>query len=492
MLELTFDADARALYAYFTDINEGDDASQLEIPGVFLLDAAGQIVGVQLQLASAPKKSFLQYAQGFEELHYNEENRQLTLSFGQHEVAASEELPYEAIVDLDRKGRALGIEIQAMIEFGMNDRLEALNPWLVAFDEDGDAEFDDDDEADDEQAEVKLASQPEVEIEVDDEDEDGPVVHQLPVKLNPNLPKPLLPTDHEVHSGFVALVGKPNVGKSTLLNAYLGQKVSIVSPKPQTTRVPVRGILNGPDAQIIFVDTPGIHKPRHKLGNFMVDVAKKAVPNADVICFMVDITVPPNRMDREIAQMVLLSRKPHILVLNKVDATDEADKHLQEYRDLAPWEMEVAVSARDKLGMETLLAEIVKRLPVGHRLYPEDQLSDVSERTLVAEMIREKVMLNTEEEIPHSVAVEVEEWEDRGKVIYIRANISVEKDSQKGIIIGAGGSMLRKIGATSRFEIERSIGRQIYLDLWIKVRENWRQKPNELRWLGYDVKYYRD
>ncbi|ABX05872.1 MAG TPA: GTPase Era [Herpetosiphon sp.] len=489
MLELTFDADARALYAYFTDINEGDDASQLEIPGVFLLDAAGQIVGVRLQLASAPKKSFLQYAQGFEELSYDEAAQQLTLSFGQHVVAATEELPYDAIVDLDRKGRALGLEVQAMIEFGLNERLEVLNPWLVAFDEESDDEFEADEDADDEQAAAKLEVKPEPTAE--DEDEARPAVHQ-PIKLNPNLPKPLLPTDQEVHSGFVALVGKPNVGKSTLLNAYLGQKVSIVSPKPQTTRVPVRGILNGPDAQIIFVDTPGIHKPRHKLGNFMVDVAKRAVPNADVICFMVDITVPPNRMDREIAQMVLLSRKPHILVLNKVDATDEADKHLQEYRDLAPWEMEVAVSARDKLGMETLLAEIVQRLPVGHRLYPEDQLSDVSERSLVAEMIREKVMLNTEEEIPHSIAVEVEEWEDRGKVVYIRANISVEKDSQKGIIIGAGGSMLRKIGATSRFEIERSLGRQIYLDLWIKVRENWRQKPNELRWLGYDVKFFRD
>lgn len=489
MLELTFDADARALYAYFTDINEGDDASQLEIPGVFLLDAAGQIVGVRLQLASAPKKSFLQYAQGFEELSYDEAAQQLTLSFGQHVVAATEELPYDAIVDLDRKGRALGLEVQAMIEFGLNERLEVLNPWLVAFDEESDDEFDEDAEDVDEQAEVEVEVKAEAKAE--DEAEAGPAVHQ-PIKLNPNLPKPLLPTDQEVHSGFVALVGKPNVGKSTLLNAYLGQKVSIVSPKPQTTRVPVRGILNGPDAQIIFVDTPGIHKPRHKLGNFMVDVAKRAVPNADVICFMVDITVPPNRMDREIAQMVLLSRKPHILVLNKVDATDEADKHLQEYRDLAPWEMEVAVSARDKLGMETLLAEIVQRLPVGHRLYPEDQLSDVSERSLVAEMIREKVMLNTEEEIPHSIAVEVEEWEDRGKVVYIRANISVEKDSQKGIIIGAGGSMLRKIGATSRFEIERSLGRQIYLDLWIKVRENWRQKPNELRWLGYDVKFFRD
>jgi GTP-binding protein Era len=298
-------------------------------------------------------------------------------------------------------------------------------------------------------------------------------------------------SDEQVKAGFVALIGKPNVGKSTLLNAYLGQKVSIVSPKPQTTRVPVRGILNGPDAQVVFVDTPGIHQPRHKLGTFMVDVARKSIPNADVLCFVVDISAPPTRQDREIAELVRTSRQPHILVLNKVDATREAEFHLQQYRELGPWQQELAVSARDRLGLETLLEAIVANLPSGPRLYPEDQLSDMSERELVAEMIREKVMLNTDQEIPHSIAVEVEEWEDREKAIYIRANISVEKDSQKGIIIGAGGSMLKKIGAAARYEIERSLDQHVFLDLWVKVRENWRQKPNELRWLGYDVKFFK-
>ncbi|HYF62645.1 MAG TPA: GTPase Era, partial [Herpetosiphonaceae bacterium] len=199
----------------------------------------------------------------------------------------------------------------------------------------------------------------------------------------------------------------------------------------------------------------------------------------------------PTRQDREIAEMVRTSRQPHILVLNKVDATREADFHLQQYRELGPWQQEVAVSARDRLGLETLLAAIVANLPAGPRLYPEDQLSDMSERELVAEMIREKVMLNTDQEIPHSIAVEVEEWEDREKAIYIRANISVEKDSQKGIIIGAGGAMLKKIGGAARYEIERSLGQHVFLDLWVKVRENWRQKPNELRWLGYDVKFFK-
>ena len=326
-------------------------------------------------------------------------------------------------------------------------------------------------------------------ITVDDESYSPQPTAQKPKAPPTPDPRPLSP-DH-VRAGFVAIIGKPNVGKSTLLNAYLGQKISIVSPKPQTTRVPVRGIMNSPDAQIVFVDTPGIHQPRHKLGAFMVDVARKSIPNSDVLCFVVDITVPPSRQDREIGEMVRTSKQPHILVLNKVDATRNADFHLQQYRELGPWQAEVAISARDRLGLETLLEEIVAHLPRGPRLYPEDQLSDMSERELVAEMIREKVMLNTEQEIPHSVAVEVEEWEDRDKAIYIRANISVEKDSQKGIIIGAGGVMLKKIGAAARFEIERSLGQHVFLDLWVKVRDNWRQKPNELRWLGYDVKYFK-
>ena len=473
MLELTFDPDARTIYTYFTDITEGDDAEQLELPGVFLLDAADQIVGVRLNFAKKPKANLLEYAQQHDSVTFDSTAKTLTLQFADLPVATEQELDYDAILDLDAEGRALGCEVQAMIEFGIEQRLEALTPLLVDFDQ----EYDDSDYEDTERP-----------SDDDDEHDEHGSESVEPIQR----PAPTINSDEQVHAGFVALIGKPNVGKSTLLNAYLGQKVSIVSPKPQTTRVPVRGILNAPHAQIVFVDTPGIHKPRHKLGNFMVDVARRVIPNADVLCFVVDISEPPTRADREIAQLVLTSRKPHILVLNKVDATREADTHLQAYRELAPWDMEVAVSAKDRLGLETLLQEIEQRLPMGPRLYPDDQLSDMSEREMAAEMIREKVMLNTDEEIPHSIAVEVEEWDDRGKAIYIRANISVEKDSQKGIIIGAGGSMLRKIGAAARYEIERAIERHVFLDLWVKVRENWRQNPNELRWLGYDVKHFKN
>ncbi len=472
MFELTFDQEARALYCYFTEITEGDDAQELEVPGVYLLDAAGQLVGVRVELGEKKRRKLLEHAQRHEGVALDEASNRLTLTFAASPVASEEELPYGAVIDLDSKNRALGLEIQSMIEFDIEARLEALAPLLVEFDEEFEADDGAEADADVDSEAVITAAQP-----VDQRPRASGVSATL--------------SDESVRAGFVALIGKPNVGKSTLLNAYLGQKVSIVSPKPQTTRVPVRGILNRPDAQIVFVDTPGIHQPRHKLGSFMVDMARRAIPNADVLCFVVDISEPPSRQDREIAEMVLKARQPHILILNKVDATREADLHLRQYRHLGDWQCEVAVSAKNRLGLETLLEEITARLPEGPRLYPEDQLSDMSERELVSEMIREKVMLNTEQEIPHSVAVEVEEWEDREKAIYIRANISVEKESQKGIIIGAGGVMLKKIGAAARYEIERSLGQHVFLDLWVKVRENWRQKPSELRWLGYDVKFFK-
>ncbi|HEY1012057.1 MAG TPA: GTPase Era [Herpetosiphonaceae bacterium] len=471
MLELTFDEDARSLYCYFTEITEGDDADERECPGAYLLDDAGQLVGLRVELDADLGAPALSHALAHEGVAFDAGRRALTLSFAANPVAGEEELPYGAVLDLDGKGRLIGLEAQSMIEFEVAGRLAALEPLLVPFEE-GDGEFEDDEEDDEERAAPAGAAE-----------DEAPAAPREPAG------SPL--SAEQVRSGFVALVGKPNVGKSTLLNAYLGQKISIVSPKPQTTRVPVRGILNGPDAQVVFVDTPGIHQPRHRLGSFMVDVAQRAIPNADVICFVVDISEPPNRADREIAALVMASRQPHILVLNKVDATRLADVNLRRFRELGDWQAEVAVSARDRLGLETLLEEIIQRLPVGPRLYPEDQLSDVSERGLIAEMIREKVMLNTEYEIPHSVAVEVEEWEQREKMLYIRANIAVEKTSQKGIIIGAGGAMLKKIGAAARYEIERALRQPIYLDLWVKVRENWRQKPNELRWLGYDVKFFR-
>lgn len=295
-----------------------------------------------------------------------------------------------------------------------------------------------------------------------------------------------------IHTGFVALVGKPNTGKSTLLNKLLGQKVSIVSPRPQTTRVPLRGILNLPNAQVIFIDTPGIHEPRHKLGQFMVNVAQRAIPNADLVCLMADISNPPSNLDRRIAEQLADAPVPRLLVLNKVDLRPRhGTTHFDAYRALGTWDMELAVSARTGNGLPALVDELVRRLPMGPPLYPDDWVVDQSVQQLAAELVREKVLRFINQEVPHSVAVEVEEWQERGdEPTFVRLTINVEKESQKGIIIGAGGSMLKRIGSAAREDIERMLDHRVYLDLWVKVRSRWRDDPSSLGWLGYREKDY--
>jgi GTP-binding protein Era len=289
-----------------------------------------------------------------------------------------------------------------------------------------------------------------------------------------------------IRSGFVALVGKPNVGKSTLLNALLGQKVAIVSPRPQTTRVPMRGILSRPGAQIIFVDTPGIHQPNHALGRLMVDLAEKTLPNADVIGFLVDISQPPSQLDRRIAAQVQRARGRKLLLLNKVDVKPRGQRtYLEDYQALGEWEVELAISARKRLGLDVLLEAIVERLPEGPALYPDEQVTDQSEQQLAAELVREKVLYNTQHEVPHAVAVEVDTWEEREGVTHIHMTINVEREGQKAILIGAGGAMLKKIGSAARHDIERLIGGQVFLELWVKVRPNWRDDSSALGWLGY-------
>jgi GTP-binding protein Era len=251
--------------------------------------------------------------------------------------------------------------------------------------------------------------------------------------------------------------------------------------------MPLRGILTRPDAQIIFVDTPGIHDPRTKLGSFMVDQARRAIPDADVVCFLVDITMPPSRLDRRIAELVRRSRAPRLLVLNKVEQRNpNGQAHLEAYRELGPWDMELAVSALKQRGLETLLDELVRRLPPGPPHYPDDQLTDQSVREQAAELVREQVLRYTEQEVPHGVAVELEEWEEKEQAVYIRMTIYVEKESQKGILIGAGGTMLKRIGSGARHGIEKVLGRTVFLDLWVKPRPNWRDDPSSLHWLGYD------
>lgn len=305
-----------------------------------------------------------------------------------------------------------------------------------------------------------------------------------------HVPDPFaVPEGHK--SGFVAVIGRPNVGKSTLMNRFLGQKVAIVSPKPQTTRNRILGILTREEFQVIFIDTPGIHKPRHKLGSAMVTTAKRAIPDADVILFMVDVSVLPTREDRMIAD--LLERQadaPVILVLNKMDLLppEKVEPHTEAYWELAPyrhgWMMTVATEG---VNLPELLDEIIKLLPEGPRYYPGEYVTDQTQRDIAAEMVREQVLRHTHQEVPHCVAVVVEDFKERENgVIYIGANVFVERESQKGIVIGQGGRMIRKIGAAARRDIERMVSGKVYLDLWVKVREGWREDERELRRFGID------
>jgi len=292
-------------------------------------------------------------------------------------------------------------------------------------------------------------------------------------------------------SGFVAVIGRPNVGKSTLINHYVGEKVAIVSSKPQTTRSRILGILTQETFQVIFVDTPGIHRPFHTLGEIMVSTATNVIPDADVVLFMVDVSVMPGEEDQMIADILeKQAEAPVILVLNKMDRLppEKVEVHTEAYWELAPfydeWMMTIATEG-ENLG--TLLERITDALPEGPRYYPGEYITDQTEREIVAELVREQVLRHTYQEVPHSVAVVVEEFTEREKgAIYIAANVFVEKESQKGIIIGRGGRMIRKIGSQARKAVERLVGGTVYLDLWVKVRKGWREDERELRRLGFE------
>jgi GTP-binding protein Era len=297
-------------------------------------------------------------------------------------------------------------------------------------------------------------------------------------------------------SGFVALVGKPNVGKSTLLNCLLGQKIAPVSPRPQTTRTRLRGILtlrrdrgDPADAQIVFVDTPGIHQPRHKLGQLMVETASIAVPDADVVLFVADLETPPSDEDEAIAQLVSRrARGPVVLALNKVDLLSprEAAARADEYLRLLQPAVWLAVSATEGDNVPELLAAVVAHLPQGPRYYPEDEVSDAYLRDIAADLIREQAMTLLHHELPHAVAVIVEQFKERSaSLTYVEATLIVERDSQKAIVIGQGGRTIKQISQAARQELERLVETQVYLDLRVKVVKNWRQDENQLRRLGY-------
>lgn len=298
-----------------------------------------------------------------------------------------------------------------------------------------------------------------------------------------------VPEGHQ--SGFVAVIGRPNVGKSTLINQFVGEKVAIVSSKPQTTRSRILGILTQEEFQVIFVDTPGIHRPLHRLGQIMVDTATNVIPDADVVLFMADVSVPPQEEDQMIAKILeQRTDAPIILVLNKMDLLppEKVTPHTEAYWDLAPfhgdWMMTVATEG---VNLGELLEKILDLLPEGPRYYPGEYITDQTERQIVAELIREQILRHTYHEVPHSVAVVVEEFKEREQdVTYIAASVFVEKESQKGIIIGRRGRMIRQIGSEGRKAIERLIGGKVYLDLWVKVRKGWREDDRQLRRLGFE------
>jgi GTP-binding protein Era len=305
-----------------------------------------------------------------------------------------------------------------------------------------------------------------------------------------------LPPDHR--AGFVAVVGKPNVGKSTLMNAYLGQKIAIVSPKPQTTRDRLLGILtlerergDLADAQIIFVDTPGIHRPRHKLGEYMVETAVRTIPDADVALFLVDGSQPPGDEDRRIAAILGGRRRlPVLLALNKADLLpdEQAAAGLAAYRALGEFEAGLPISALRGDNLDRLLAAIVERLPFGPRYYPEEQVTDQHLRFMAAELVREQALRHLRQEVPYALAVIVQEFKERSQeMTYISANIFVERDTQKAILLGRGGAMIKRIGQDARRELEELLGSRVYLELWVKVKKKWRMDEKELQRLGYAV-----
>ncbi len=290
----------------------------------------------------------------------------------------------------------------------------------------------------------------------------------------------------EFKFGYVAIIGKPNVGKSTLLNTILGQKVSIVTEKPQTTRNKIIGIKNTHNAQIVFIDTPGIHKPKHKLGEFMVKQSYEAIELVDLIVFMVDPELPKDSELSIIDKLRKIS-KPVILSINKIDTVikQELLPIIDSYKDLFPFKEIIPLSALNNDGVERLLDRIIFYLPKGTKLYPEDMLTDLAERFIVAEFIREKIMKYTEDEIPYSVAVDIERWEESDNLIKISANIYVEREGQKIIIIGKKGERLKKIAIEARMDIEKLLGIKVFLEVWVKVRKKWRQKDILLKSLGY-------
>jgi len=293
-------------------------------------------------------------------------------------------------------------------------------------------------------------------------------------------------------SGFIGIIGRPNVGKSTLLNAILGEKIAITTDKPQTTRNSIRGIYTNQAeeedrCQMVFIDTPGIHKPRNKLGAYMTDMALHTLKEVDVILFLVDSALEDGPGDSYIVELLKQTETPKILVINKIDLLppDKFRSIFEEYEALGVFEAVYGISALEGKNVPTLISKLESLMPEGPMYFPDYMVTDHPERFLVSELIREKILLYLEDEIPHGVAVEIESYHEEPKITKIGAVIYCEKKSHKGIIIGKEGKKLKGIGKSARLEIEGLLGTKVFLEIWVKVRENWRNSDFAISDLGY-------
>jgi GTP-binding protein Era len=295
-------------------------------------------------------------------------------------------------------------------------------------------------------------------------------------------------------SGFISIIGRPNVGKSTFLNRVIGKKIAILSYKPQTTRNKIQGVLTLDDTQMIFIDTPGIHKPKHKLGDFMMKVAQNTLKEVDLVLFMVNAEEGFGRGEEFILEKFQTVNTPIFLVINKIDQIhpDDLLPIIESYKEKYPFKEIVPISALEGNNVERLLEQIKTYLPEGPQYYPADQVTDHPERFIITELIREKALHLTREEIPHSLAVVLDKIERKeGKdIIHVMATVIVERDSQKGIIIGKQGSMLKEIGKRARVDIENLLGSKVFLELWVKVQKDWRNKMSQLRDFGFNEDEY--
>ena len=296
-------------------------------------------------------------------------------------------------------------------------------------------------------------------------------------------------------SNIVAIVGRPNVGKSTFMNYVLGQKIAIMSDKAQTTRNKIQGVYTNQDCQIVFLDTPGIHKPKHELGNFMVESAYSALKEVDAVLFMVNAAEKRGPGDDFIIEKLKKIKTPVFLVLNKIDliSPDELLDRVESYQETIPFAGIIPISVLQGNNVQELMTTLTNHLPEGPQYYPSDQITDHPEYFVVSELIREKILHLTKEEIPHSVAVTVDKMQkDEFDKVHVYANIIVERPTQKGIIIGKGGKLLKEIGVRARKDIEQLLGNKVYLELWVKVEKDWRKKKSHLQDFGYRTTDYKD